>query len=227
MAAPFTPLGTTWLLRIFVFLVDLWLRIFYRFDIQGLENIPEEGPCVIVGNHPGKLIIDVAAVLPFMRRRMFVGVIPSGPGGMRLKRPGWSPRLMRGIIRLIPTLHVHRGGSNPLDASVTLLQVLGGGQALLLAPEGEVSWDGRLKPARPGAAWLALRAHAPVVPVGISGTYDVWPRWAKRMHLTGRIRVRIGRPFFLSEGKVNRIDRKTLDRAGERIMAEIGKLVAS
>lgn len=168
---------------------------------------------------------DVAVVLPLMRRRLFVGVIPSGPGGMRLKQPGWSPRLMRGIIRLLPTVRVHRGGSNPWGSSIMLLQMLEEGKALFLSPEGEVSWDGRLKPARPGAAWLALRAHVPVIPVGISGTYDVWPRWAKRMHLTGRIRVRIGRPFFLSEEKVDRMERKMLDRAGERIMAEIGKLV--
>lgn len=227
MAAHFMPTGKTLLLRALLFLVDLWLRVFYHLEIQGLENIPEKGPCVIAPNHPGKLLADLLVFMALMRHRLIVWAIPSGPGGMRLKQAGWLPRLMRWVYGVIPTIPVHRGGSSPLDSSIALLQVLEEGKALLVVPEGEVSWDGRLKPARPGAAWLALRAHTPVVPVGISGTYDVWPRWAKRMHLTGRIRVRIGHPFFLSEDKIDRVERKTLDRAGERIMAEIGKLIAS
>lgn len=208
-------------------MVDLWLRVFYRLEIHGLENIPEEGPCVIVSNHSAKLFAGFCILMSLMRRRLFVTVGASPPGGMWLKQPGLIFRLVRWMARaqLVPFILVRRDGFTPLEVSIALLKMLEEGKALFLAPEGEVSWDGRLRPAQPGAAWLALRAYVPVVPFGVSGTYDVWPRWAKRMHLTGRIRVRIGHPFFLSEDRVDRVDKKTLDRAGERIMAEIGKLI--
>jgi 1-acyl-sn-glycerol-3-phosphate acyltransferase len=88
-----------------------------------------------------------------------------------------------------------------------------------------VSWTGRRNPAQPAAAWAALHSGTPVLLVALLGTYDVWPRWQQRMNCTGRITVRFGQPFILADARPNRITPEMLDQAGERIMAEIGRLV--
>ncbi|MDX1579623.1 MAG: 1-acyl-sn-glycerol-3-phosphate acyltransferase, partial [Gemmatimonadota bacterium] len=53
---------------------------------------------------------------------------------------------------------------------------------------------GRLKDLRLGTIRLILRAGVPVIPCGISGAYDVWPRWSRRIQ-RGTVRIRFGRPL--------------------------------
>jgi 1-acyl-sn-glycerol-3-phosphate acyltransferase len=125
----------------------------------------------------------------------------------------------------MPVIRVRRGGINPVESHLAMLEVLSRGEMVMLMPEGEVSWDGRLRPARPGAAWMALRAHAPIVPCAIIGSYDVWPRWAERSHLTGRITVRFGPPYLISDQPVDRMDYALLEVANRRVMDEIGRLM--
>jgi len=57
------------------------------------------------------------------------------------------------------------------------LEQLQAGRAVLVFPEGERTHDGQLQPLRPGVSLLIKKAQAPVVPVGIAGAYDAWPRW--------------------------------------------------
>jgi 1-acyl-sn-glycerol-3-phosphate acyltransferase len=66
---------------------------------------------------------------------------------------------------------------------------LGAGHPVLVFPEGERSPDGRMQALRPGIALLMKRVRAPIVPVGIAGTYDAWPRWR---------RLPIPSPLFLA-----------------------------
>jgi 1-acyl-sn-glycerol-3-phosphate acyltransferase len=100
--------------------------------------------------------------------------------------------------QLLP-VELRPGGSLPalLQARQHLLQ----GGAVALAPEGQPTWDGRLQhPLQPGAAWLALQSGSPVVPVVSIGGYDIQPLWqTERIRLTGRMQIRSGQPFYLSE----------------------------
>lgn len=57
------------------------------------------------------------------------------------------------------------------------LRLLDRGQAVGVFPEGERSWDGTLQPLRVGTIRLLLKAGVPVIPCGMVGTYEVWPRW--------------------------------------------------
>ena len=63
-----------------------------------------------------------------------------------------------------------------------------------LFPEGTRSRDGVLQPFRGGAALAARLANVQIIPVGISGTYDAWPRH-RRFPRRGRVRVRFGLPI--------------------------------
>ena len=70
---------------------------------------------------------------------------------------------------------------------------------LFVFPEGTRSHDGGLQAARDGVAVLALRTGAPIVPVGIAGSYGRWPRGQKLPHPGGHVTVRVGSPFRLDE----------------------------
>jgi 1-acyl-sn-glycerol-3-phosphate acyltransferase len=61
-------------------------------------------------------------------------------------------------------------------------------------PEGERSWDAELQPFRRGTIRLLLKAGVPIVPCGLAGAYDVWPRWSKSTRRR-TIRVEFGEPF--------------------------------
>jgi len=93
-------------------------------------------------------------------------------------------------------------------------------------PEGTRSRDGVLQQARDGTAVLALRTGAPIIPIGIAGSYDRWPRGQKFPHPGGRVTVRIGAPFRLEDELPQGLDRKAAKAlATERIMRHIAALL--
>jgi glycosyltransferase involved in cell wall biosynthesis len=74
--------------------------------------------------------------------------------------------------------------------------------------------------------WLALRTGAPIVPVGISGSYERWPRGQKLPHPGGHVAVRVGSPFRLADELPADIDRRAAKGAAtELIMRRIAELV--
>jgi 1-acyl-sn-glycerol-3-phosphate acyltransferase len=98
--------------------------------------------------------------------------------------------------------------------------------ALSIAAEGEITWDGRLQhPLAPGAAWLALRSGAAVVPVVSLGGYDLQPRWQMdRIRLRGRLKIRVGRPFTLCDAPLTRPSDEALQAANERLWQAMAAL---
>ena len=81
------------------------------------------------------------------------------------------------------------GGVHPVDRAAADVEafrlakrILDEGQVLFVFPEGTRSPDGALQAARDGVAVLALRTGAPILPVGIGGSYGVWPRGQKLPH---------------------------------------------
>ena len=98
------------------------------------------------------------------------------------------------------------GGVHPVDRSKADVEayrlasrILADGGALFVFPEGTRSPTGALQEARDGVALLALRSGAPIVPIGIAGSHDVWPKGQRFPHPGGRVTARIGEPFTLGE----------------------------
>ena len=99
------------------------------------------------------------------------------------------------------------------------LDRLGRGEALAIFPEGKISTDGRLQPAHDGLGFIAYHARVPIVPVGITGTYKVWPLGTRRPH-RGTITVQIGEAIE-PEGVPTREHESALTA---RVMAAISRL---
>ncbi len=165
-----------------------------RFDVAGVENVPSSGPVVIVANH--RSYFDVAAVglvaarlrrpVRFLgKRELFdapvIGTLASALGGIPVDRendPGRSMAEAESALRAGEVVIVLPQGT---------------------IPRGEAFFDPVLV-GRTGAARLARSTGAPVVPIGLWGTEQVWPRSSRFPDVTGvahppLVRVRVGRPL--------------------------------
>lgn len=101
------------------------------------------------------------------------------------------------------------------------LRHLQAGRVVCIYPEGERSWDGALQPFRPGTLRLALQAGVPILPVGIEGMYEIWPRWRSLPRLGGVVHLRFGEPIHLPVPP-NRAEREAaLPAAEARIRAAL------
>ena len=179
-----------------------------RTTIHGMENFPKQGPALIVINHLG----DADAVL--------VGAtIPTtidGMGKIELNDEWVGP-----IMRAYGTIWVHRGRPDR-RALRAALDALAQGRMVGLAPEGRQSLIGGLEEGNEGAAFLAMKSGAPIVPVAMTGTengniYGHLKKW-KRAPVT----LTVGEPFFLRE----QADRQKMLREGTRqIMESLANLL--
>ena len=79
-------------------------------------------------------------------------------------------------------------GAVPIEQSFgreglqTGIDIVKSGRALTIFPEGERTPDGNMQPLKPGIALFAKKIDCPIIPVGIAGAFEVWPRKQKLLH---------------------------------------------
>ncbi len=193
--------------------IALLAGLLTNFDVQGKENLPEEGPLLIVGNHFHFLdSISPIHVTKYPLEFINDEEMPMAPGLVKFL-PGWWKTLK--ILQGQPNLEAMR-------ASEAILEQNG---VLAIMPEGHVHKPPLGKPL-PGAAFLALRLGVPIIPIG---TYseDDWDiaGTIKKKHRRPKITVRIGKPFGpLSVGDRNSVPgRDDVRQAGQVIMEKIAQ----
>ena len=91
---------------------------------------------------------------------------------------------------------------------------------LVIYPEGSRTIDGRLYRGKTGIARLALSAKAPIVPVGIAGTYDTMPA-GRSWPVSGRVEVRFGKPLTFDRYRLGVADQLVLRAITDQVMYEI------
>jgi 1-acyl-sn-glycerol-3-phosphate acyltransferase len=159
-------------------------RFAWRIHLEGASYLPSEGPAILCPNHTS--VLDsflLPAVLP--RRITFVGKAEY--------LDDWKTRHLFPALGMIPI--DRSGGDSAQRALDTAARVLDNGELFGIYPEGTRSRDGILRRGRTGAARLALRTGAPLVPVGIVGTRQIQPPEAKVPHLFRACEIRLGRPI--------------------------------
>jgi len=186
-------------------LMAITLRLFGRWEVHGREHVPRRGPLIVVANHlnnadPPLLAASVPRRIRFMAKVEFYR--------------SWRSRLP---IALFGSFPVRRGEAD-LGALRVAQQLLARGEVVGILPEGTRNKRGiGLQPAHPGAALLALRTGAPVLPVGITGTERIHGLSVLLQH--PRITVSIGEPLRLA--RPSRIDRAAVEEATATIMRAI------
>ena len=190
-------------------IAKILLRLLTRREVRGRENVPVEGPLIVVANHLSLADPPILAA-SLQRRIVFMAKEES------FRHPLEGP-LVRGF-RAFPV----RRGQLDRRALRSAQQVLGEGLALGMFPEGTRSRTAQLQAGQPGTALIALRSGAPVLPVALTGTEKVLgPRL-----LYGRLRitVTVGKPFSLSPVD-GRLTKAQLASATEVIMAHMAELL--
>ena len=196
-------------------------RLWFRWTLEGLEEIPKAGPAIIAFNHISYLDPFAAAyaVDKAGRRPRFLAKSELFDSPVT----GW---IMRGTNQI----EVKRGTpSAPLALEQALL-ALARNEVIVIFPEGTVTFDRDLRPmpAKTGAVRLAIRSGALLIPAGIWGTANVLPRHFREYKTKLRPRqdlcVRVGEPMDLTgHGDTPEEWRAT----GIELMDRISALVAS
>jgi 1-acyl-sn-glycerol-3-phosphate acyltransferase len=193
------------------------LRVVFRPQTEGVENVPLEGPAILASNHLSYADwLFMPLTVP--RRVTFVAKAEyfTAPG---IK--GWFQKMFFSGSGQVP---IDRSGASAAEgALVTAKRVLADGDLFGIYPEGTRSHDGRLYRGKTGVARLALETGVPVIPVAVVGTDVVAPPGKKFGTITRPV-VRIGTPldFERYEGLEN--DRYILRSVTDEIMYEIMKL---
>lgn len=190
-------------------LVKLLTFLFLDATVSGMQNFPKKGPALVVINHLGDAdSVLLGASIPYMIEAM---------GKIELN-DHW---FVGPIFRAYGIIWVHRGRPDR-KALRAALDGLAEGRLVLIAPEGRESVIGGLEEGSEGAAFLALKSEAPIVPIAMTGTENSNIFGNMKRFKRSRVTLSVGKPFFLRE----QMGRQAMLREGTRqIMESLASLL--
>ena len=199
------------LYRIVRALIVGFSRLYWRLSIEGQEHIPAEGPFVLAPVHRSNVDFAIASTVT-KRRMRFMG-----------KDSLFKVKPFAAFISALGAYPVHRGAADR-EALRKTLQMIEGGEPVVIFPEGTRQSGPEVQTLFEGAAYLATRTGVPIVPVGIGGSEKAMPKGAKFLYPT-QVTVVIGpalHPTPPQEGK--RTSRRAIHELTEQLHTEIQKL---
>lgn len=190
-------------------LANIGFRWLAKVDrIEGLENVPANGPAILMINHIA--FVDPIVVLGNLPRN----IVPMAKAEVS-RIPIWG--IFPGLWGAIP---VHRGALDR-EALLRALAVLAAGEIVLVAPEG--TRHEALQDAKGGIAYLAYKSGAPIVPVAVEGTQGFPSLSRKRWTQPGAV-VQFGKAFRFRP-VVGRLPREALKQMTEEAMYRLAALL--
>jgi 1-acyl-sn-glycerol-3-phosphate acyltransferase len=193
--------------------LNRWLRFAYwlllRLKVEGVENIPSQGPVILMINHT--YFIDPFVVVASMPRLV---TAMSKIENFSIPFWGW-------IFKMYGAIPVQRGAVDR-TALKQALNVLKGDDLLLVAPEGTRSPSGALQEAHNGLAYIAHRSDAAIVPVAITGATK-FSHNIKRLRRTP-VKIELGKPFYLHANS-RRLTREALGAMTSEAMYQLAALL--
>lgn len=187
--------------------VHVLIKCFTRTTVNGYGNIPATGPYLIVSNHLGDADAAVAlAKLPFQAEALAKAEL------YKIPLLGWA-------MDAYGVIWVHRGQPDRRALRVAL-KALKEGRIIGIAPEGRESLTGALEAGTGGAAYIAVKANVPLLPITFTGTEN--KRVYRNMLKFKRteITMRIGETFMLEDYGNWKED---VNRGTEKIMYTLAK----
>jgi len=156
-------------------------RVYTRLTINGREHLPRDGAFVLAPVHRSYLDTPFAGCVRSKRMR-FMG-----------KDTMWKNRQFGWILSALGAFPVTRGTADR-EAMRRAIHVLESGEPLVLFPEGERKQGAVVQPLFDGAVYIAIKAGAPIIPVGIGGSELVMPKKAKFIY-PRKVHIEIGPPI--------------------------------
>jgi 1-acyl-sn-glycerol-3-phosphate acyltransferase len=185
-------------------LSDILVRLLFRLSYDGLENIPDQGPAILIANHTS--MIDMFAI------HARVGPWVHWVAKIELFRHPWVARLLQ-KLGCIP---VNRSKADTA-AVRAIMGALKQRQIVGMFPQATRVLPGQVAsmPPRNGAARFAVRTGVPILPVAIDG----------RFRLFAKVRIVFGSPFTLAEADRPAGDARHMDTLSLHMMQRVYDLI--
>ncbi len=151
-------------------------HLIYRYDVEGYENLPKEGSAVLCANHIHML--DSVSIVIHIKRMIYIMV----------KKELMTNKIGNWFFSKLGCFAVDRGKGD-MKAIESAENHLKDGDLLLIFPEGKRNGMAKGEKMKKGAAMIALEAKAPIIPIGIQGSFKPFTK----------IKIRVGKPMDMTE----------------------------
>jgi len=200
-------------LAFYAFLRALVVGLTYlvtRTRVVGRHNIPESGPFLLAPIHRSNIDTPLAAAVT-RRRLRFMG-----------KDSIWKVPGIGWVMSALGAFPVTRGTADR-EALKRCIAVLEAGEPLVLFPEGTRQSGPVVMPLFDGAAYVAVKAGVPIIPVGIGGSEGVMPKGSKMIRPRKCVVV-VGEPITAERDSEGRIPRSAVRDVTDRLSGELQRL---
>lgn len=190
--------------------IVVFCRLFWRETVEGLEHVPKTGPFILSPVHRSN--IDTPLVAAVTRRRLrYMG-----------KQEMWKFKASAAFFTAMGGFPVHRGAADR-EALRKCVDVIESGEALVIFPEGTRRSGPVVEDMFEGAAYVATKTGAPIVPVGIGGSEAAMPKGAKFLKPV-KVHLVIGAPLVPETTEPGKAPRRAVRDLSERLQAELQRL---
>jgi 1-acyl-sn-glycerol-3-phosphate acyltransferase len=186
-------------------------KLFFRESFEGLANVPTEGPFVLAPVH--RSFLDFGLVAGVTKRRL----------RYMAKAEIFTYSVGARLLDALGAFPVHRGAADR-EALSKSIEVVRGGEPLVLFPEGTRRSGPVVEDLFEGAAYVAARTGVPIVPVGIGGSERALQK-GRRLPRPVKVHVVVGAPIpppASTEG--GRVSRKSVHATTEQLRAALQAL---
>ena len=172
-------------------------QAWFDLELDGLDNVPQTGPVILAPNHVS--FLDSFVLMYGLRRKvLFLG------------KAEYTDSLKTRIFPAAGMIPVDRSGRGIVASLKQAADVLDDGGAIGIFPEGTRARDGFVHQGQTGAAHLAMRTGAALIPVGVIGTDVVQPP-GQSFPSRGKITMRFGAPLDIGPKRGSKARREVTD----------------
>jgi 1-acyl-sn-glycerol-3-phosphate acyltransferase len=176
----------------------------FRVRLRGQERLPRSGGYVLAPSHRSMMDILLLALVTKERIR-YMGKVEV-----------FNIPVLGSIFRALGGFPVARDGTDR-KAVRDSMAMLRAGDRLAVFPEGTRQNGPKIQPLQPGAAYLALRADVPIVPVGIAGSEEILRSGTGRLPRFGRVAIVVGEPLAPPARATTAVPRAEVDALTARL----------
>jgi 1-acyl-sn-glycerol-3-phosphate acyltransferase len=139
------------------------LTLGFSMRSEGRRYVPRKGPVLVLANHesyldPPAVGVSTGRALYYLARKTLFG-----------------NTLLSAYLNSIHSVPVDQEGVAK-EGLKAILDLLKAGHGVVVFPEGERTWTGKMRPLKPGILLVIKRLSVPILPVGIAGAFEAWPR---------------------------------------------------
>jgi 1-acyl-sn-glycerol-3-phosphate acyltransferase len=196
------------------FITWVLVNTLYRVRVDGTQNIPEEGPVLLVCNHVS--FMDPLLLMANLRR----------PARFVMYYKIFHIPLLNFVFRTAKAIPIagHKEDPQVLQRAYDEVDAaLADGEVVCIFPEGGLTKDGDIAPFRPGVAHILERRPVPVIPMALRGLWgSVWSRRDTMLHrarlprrFRARVEVVVGEPIAADEARMPALESRVRDLRGD------------